>query len=455
MMRIAKLIERVVRPFYWLPKVIMSASNKFYWDDCFSRASSLAYTTLLALVPITALMFAIFRGFEIDDRQLEAIFDNILPPSVHQPVETPEVYGPLPQPANNDVIATLKQEVITKLRELGTGVRALSTVSLAVVIFTGLALLNTIESALNAVWKVTSSITIVAKVLNFWGVITLGPLMIAISFYWHSRFMELTSGELSWHPDTTLIGNHLVPIAAIWAALTLLYYKLPSARVSLKDAALGAVIAAIAFECTKIAFAYYISNTTTYSAFYGVLVTIPVFLFWLYLVWIVVLFGAEICYQAGSIDILSGLSKYRSELGEVGAILGFRILVSIGSSFVKGTRPPSESEITLDVGADPVLVRTCLGILTDAGLITVADPEKHTRTLICAPETVTVGKVIEAFYVPGSSTQDGSTQQSLVGKDSFLEVFRETAAAKSEEKSIYNWTLSEFLHSRDRLGSVE
>jgi hypothetical protein len=117
--------------------------------------------------------------------------------------------------------------------------------------------------------------------------------------------------------------------------------------------------------------------------------------------WLVILFGAEISYQSGSIHILKGRSKYATELGEIGAILGLRILYCIGRSFVEGKAPPSEGEIAIETGTDPVLVRTCLEVLREANIITAADERTHSRTLVVSPEKLTVAAVAHTFRSKG------------------------------------------------------
>ena len=177
---------------------------------------------------------------------------------------------------------------------------------------------------------------------------SLGPLLVTVSFFWYSRFNSLTV-ENPWLNNSnffSLVG-FFVPVTSIWLALTLLFYKLPSAKVKLQDAALGALFSAVTFEIVKRAFASYITLSTTYSTIYGVLTTVPIFLFWLYITWIVVLYGAEISYQAGAIKILHNISKYATDLGEIGAILGLRILYCIGKRFCDGVLAPTESEIAI------------------------------------------------------------------------------------------------------------
>jgi len=123
-----KSLNSIVGTAKWLVRVISMAAYKFYWDGCFSHASSLAYTTLFALVPVSALVFAIFgsSGFNIGEQDLRRMLEQFLPPS------------------DNKLLLDLQQEVFSRLSSFAESVRALGNVSLAVLIFTGIALLNTI-----------------------------------------------------------------------------------------------------------------------------------------------------------------------------------------------------------------------------------------------------------------------------------------------------------------------
>ncbi len=376
-------MRSVLDAFRWLIRVIANASYRFYWDDCFSRASSLAYTTLFALVPVSALSFSMFNAFRIDKQQITHTVTTML-----------EQFLP---PIENEQLKVLRDEVLGYLTSFSDNVSALNTLSVAILFITAIALLNTIESALNVVWRVSSNLSIVSKVISFWAVMTLGPLLISVSFIWYAKVNALAADEEWVQSNIFSVVNFLIPVSASWLALTLLFYKLPAAKVTLHDAAIGAFFSAVVFEFVKRGFAWYVSLSTTYSTIYGFLTTIPLFLFWLYITWVVVLFGAEISYQAGSIAILRSLRKYATDLGEIGAILGLRIIYFIGEQFLKGEAPPTESEIALETGSDPVRVRNCLDILSEAGIITAADPQLHNRALIRSPERLTVGDIVNTF----------------------------------------------------------
>lgn len=430
-------IKRGVESSLSLGRILGNAAYRFYWDDCFSRASSLAYTTLFALVPVTWLAVSMFNVFGLNEEQLghalQTILEQMLPP------------------IENDQLRQLKEQVVEYLSLFGQNARALNTISIAVLVFTGIALLNTIESALNVVWRVTGNLNVISKIISFWAVITLGPLLFAMSLVWYARVGALTQNEAWAHSEVFSLFNIFVPIASSWLALTLMFYKLPAAKVKLADAALGALISSILFEFVKSAFAYYVRLSTGYSTIYGVLATFPLFLFWLYITWVVILYGAEISYQAGSFKILRGLRKYATDLGEIGAILGLRILFEIGRNFSEGKVPPSEGELAIETGSDPVRVRACLDILTEASILTIADQHNHSRALVVSPDKLLIGDILRTFHskehrqLLGNLTGENASKQS---SESFLEAFRLACVRMPAEKQVERWSLSELiLHS--------
>lgn len=424
-------------PITWMARVLISAVSKFWWDDCFSRAASLAYTSLFAIVPGAALIFGLSSGFNIDstfvDEKFGSLLENLLPPN------------------EDELLSNLKDQVLIYLKQLSDVVRALGLLSLPVLVFSGIALVNTIESALNVVWRVTSQRSLMSKVINYWAVITLGPLSVLSSFYWYARFSAVASVDPFSVPLLFSILDFIVPVVLMMLGLTLMFFKLPAARVSLSDAALGGAISAIFFEALKRGFAYYISLSTTYKSFYGVLVSLPLFLFWLYLAWAVVLFGAQVAYQAGSISVLSGLKKFASELGEIGGLLGLRILMVIGKKFQDGEALPTEGEIAVETGSDPVLVRTCLGILSEGGIITASDPESHGRALRIPPEKLSVEDVILSFRSKASKDLQSKKDIGVKRDLKFLEVIRATAKLSDPKVSLAKWTLADMLYAQNKL----
>lgn len=420
----------------WFFRVLASSFYRFYWDDCFSRASALAYTTLFALVPIFAISFSMFSIFGLKKEQVEAFLEKfinqVLPAADSKPLED------------------LQQNVIFYVQQLSSNITALNTLSIFVLVVTGIALFNTIESALNAIWRVTTNQTIVSKITNFWAVISLGSLLIAVSIYATTKFAVLEAKNPFLSSGYFNFVSFFVPVFMTMAALTLLFYKLPAARVRLKDAVLGAFVASVLFEFTKKVFAYYISVSATdggtfYNKLYAGLAILPMFLFWLYVAWLIVLLGAEIAYQSGSISILLGLKKYKTDLGDMGAVLGLRMLIFIAEKFRAGDAPPTESEIAIEMGTDPVLVKSCLDVLSQAGMITEADEKSHARSLLVAPAKLKVLDIYNAFR--SKKHRIDFLEKEQQEEELFLDEIRKVAFRLGEGRKVESWTLLEVLES--------
>lgn len=421
-------VTRVLENVRWFGAVLGTAAYRFYWDDCFSRASALAYATLFALVPLCALSFSMFSfvGMTNEDLQatLRTVVEQVLPP------------------LRNAQLQELQAQLLTTLEQFAINVRSLNPLSITALFLTAVALLNTIESSLNVIWRVSSSLGFVAKLTSFWAVLSLGPIFLGVSIAWTTRseFFGAEHVGVGW----VILLQYLVPTLITWAGLTLLFYKLPAARVQFKDALFGAFVGAVLFEVVKRVFAYYIGLSSTYSTVYGVMASVPLFLFWLYTAWVVVLLGAEVAYQAGAIHVTHRIQRYATDLGETGGMLGIRILVTIGRNFREGKAPPTESDIAIDSGSDPVLVRTCLDVLCGAGLISRADEVTHARSLLLPPERITVGRVFDVFR---AKTADPLSESERLGD--LVRALVGLARTAPLEQPVSAWTLESLLRSDD------
>lgn len=424
-------VANVVEQLKWFGSIMGTSAYRFYWDDCFSRAAGLAYATLFALVPLCALSFSMFAfvGMSPEDLQatLRTVVEQVLPPM------------------RNTQLQELQAQLVHSLQLFAVNVRSLNPLSIAALFLTAVALLNTIESALNVIWRVSSSLPILAKITSFWAVLSLGPIFLGVSIAWTTRstFFGAEHVGFGW----VLLLQYLVPMVITWSGLTLLFYKLPAARVHFADALLGAFVGALLFEVIKRVFAYYVGLSSTYSTVYGVMASVPLFLFWLYTAWVVVLFGAEVSYQAGAIHVLRGIRRYSTGMGETGGMLGVRILLSIGRNFRDGKAPPTESDIAIDSGSDPVLVRSCLDVLSSAGFISKIDEDTHSRALLMPPDKIPVGKVFDVFR----SKAHGATQDERERLGDLVRAMVALARTMPPDQTVSDWTLQNLLRVDDPL----
>ena len=240
----------------------------FQEDRCFQEAASLSYTSLLSLVPLLAVVFGIASAFPVFRTWSESLQDLVFANMV---------------PASGEQVQQYLQTFIQSVNKL-------TLTGFIVLILTALLLMMRIESSFNLIWRVPVPRSLVNKVIMYWAVLTLGPLALggatALSA---QQFFDLVhvgggSGE-----GLRTAGTFVLT----WVAFGLMFILVPNCRVPVSYAAVGALLSTVLFSAAKAGFVIYIGKAS-YNVIYGALATIPIFLFWLYLVWVVILLGVSL-----------------------------------------------------------------------------------------------------------------------------------------------------------------
>ncbi|MDH3638528.1 MAG: YihY family inner membrane protein [Gammaproteobacteria bacterium] len=270
-------------PSSWLKVVnrthrfFAAVGRRFLADRCLRSASALSFTTVLSLVPLVAVVFGSMSMFPVFGKWGEALQGFIYRNFV---------------PAAGDVI-------FSHLERFAGTAGQLTTIGLVALVLSALLLLVTIEEAFNDVWRVHKGRSLVQRVLAYWTVLTLGPLLMGASLSLTSYLLSL-----SLIPDQAMLVKahsiflRLLPFVFEVLAFTLLYLVVPNCSVRPRDAFWGGVVAALLFEITKRGFALFVLNYSNYQIIYGALAAIPIFLIWIYLSWLVILIGAEFAVTA-------------------------------------------------------------------------------------------------------------------------------------------------------------
>ncbi len=234
-------------------------------------AGSLTFTTTLALVPLLTIVLAIFTTFPIFG-QLHSALDHYFVQMV------------MPKAIANTISSNLTQFASKATR--------LSAVGAVALVFTTAAMIGMIERAFNRIWRVRRPRPLVQRVLVYWALVTLGPLLFGLSLTLTSQLFSATSGLMSAVPFIGTLFYTVSSVALTTGAYALLYMTVPNRRVDWRDALWGGLVAAIAFEVAKRVFAIFIRQFPTYAIIYGALAALPLFLLWMYLSWLITLVGA-------------------------------------------------------------------------------------------------------------------------------------------------------------------
>jgi len=248
-------------------------AHRFREDRCSQVASNLTFTTLLALVPMVTIAIAVVSAFPAFERLTVEIkffiLKNLVP----------------------DASAKVISDYMGQFSQSAAGLTVIGTAMLGV---TALMLMFTIDNAFNAIWRSKRSRPLLHRLLIYWAMLTLGPILIGASISLTSYLIGLSKGWVSVIPAANKLLLRMVPICLTTLAFSLLYLTVPNRFVPRPHAFLGGFIAAILFEAMKRVFAIYLVNVPTYSLVYGAFASFPIFLIWVYSSWLVILIGAVI-----------------------------------------------------------------------------------------------------------------------------------------------------------------
>jgi membrane protein len=266
-------MNRIVTLLRALARFAATVGRRYVKDRCPRVAGALAFTTLLAIVPLTAVGFAvlsIFPVFESWMAMVQAfIYGNFVPAS---------------------------GEVVTRyLQQFAANAGRLTVWGLLFLLFTAVMLIATIEHAFNDIWHVRRQRKLARRLVSYGALIALGPVLMGLSLSITSYFSSLPL----FAPDRPVRGIRprmlgVTPVAFEWATFLLLYIVVPNCRVRFRHAVVGAVVATVLFELAKRGFSAFVVSFPTYRAIYGAVAALPVFLIWIYLSWVITLLGAEI-----------------------------------------------------------------------------------------------------------------------------------------------------------------
>lgn len=275
LLRSAKAGIVQLRELSWqeVRELVIFARRRLRDESLPQVAGSLTFTTVFALVPLLTLAFAIFTTFPLFNTFRTAL-------------EQYFIQSVMPKAISTTILGYL-----TLFASKATRLSALGGVAL---IFTSAAMMNLIERVFNRIWRVKKERRWSKRLLVYWAIVTLGPLLIGVSLTITSQVFMATSGLVGLVPFLSSLLSTVISVTLTMFAFTMLYTAVPNRDVDWRDAAWGGLVAAVAFEVAKRGFAVFIQQFPTYSRIYGALAALPLFLLWIYVSWMITLVGALI-----------------------------------------------------------------------------------------------------------------------------------------------------------------
>jgi membrane protein len=278
------LIE-TLRTFPWRNTATV-LRERFREDRLGLTASSLTFTTVIALVPLVTLILAVFTAFPVFSKMQVTL-------------QTWLVQSLVPD--------NIARSVLGYLTQFAAKASRLGAVGLIAFVVTALALIFTIDRTLNNIWRVRQLRPFGQRLLIYWSALTLGPVLLAASLTITSYALSGSRGLTGAMPGGLKFLLDMLEFALLAAGMAALYHYVPNTRVKWAHAWAGGVFVAIGFEVAKALLGWYLRSVPTYAAVYGAFATVPILLLWFYIAWVIVLFGAVIAAYLPS--LLSGVAR--------------------------------------------------------------------------------------------------------------------------------------------------
>lgn len=255
---------------------------RFQSDKCSSVAAELTVTTLLALVPLTTVLFSLLAfmpDFQTLALQLqETMFEYFVPSTGH----------------------SVNQYLI----EFVGKAKSISGLGFVMLMVTALLMMRMIDKSINHIWQIKTKKSRLRTFLVYWSILTLGPILVGTSLLLTSYLKSFTLVSNVVQQNSLWLSIFL-PFVMALAAFTLIFYVIPNRKIKFTHAVIGALISSILFELAKSLFGIFVEYFSTYQIVFGALATLPLFLIWIYLSWSIILFGVEICHGLFSFEMNS------------------------------------------------------------------------------------------------------------------------------------------------------
>ena len=404
------------------------------------QAAALSYRTIFGIIPMAIVMLLIFRLFpassDIGYKVKNLIYDELQLSNIKYTPDTGSGINLSVVDANDTALTSnsfsdvvdvnsvkgdtgnsiLLTEYLDRIVDgffKGVASGSVTLVSILIVIWAATALLSTVEKAFNNIWHVPKGRNFLQRIINYWTLLTLGPILLGIGVYiatTNAAFAELESSGSNFIPG---ILSYLVSVIAFF----LLYFVLPNTKVNIKPAIWGAAVAGVVWMIAKWIFGVYVTRFIPYNQVYGILGLIPLSVFWIYVSWLIVLFGLQLTYTTQHLKTLDAAeiasAKKNEEYCIANDITAINIVREIALAF-QHSRAPLDTEVISSRLNIPVeLTEKILHSFVNYRIIVKTSEPRTGFVPARDPENISLSEVSEALASIGFAQSDAENTGSL------------------------------------------
>lgn len=410
---------------------IARAAARDIWSTQLPRmAAALAYRTIFSLIPVLVIGLVVLGAFASDEQKTDAVnqileFTGISDIAVDDAAATGAgategaTDGDVAAEATGALAADAAQsqrldEWIRSLVDKVSGIKfgAIGLVGLATLFYAAISMLVEIEKSANNIFHAPSGRSWARRVPLYWTLITLGSVFLIATFAVGERVQSTLQSALSVDDGgslTALAISYAVTTMISTVLLLIVYTTMPNTKVRLRPAFAGALIGAILWEAGKWGFTTYLEFSTNYARLYGSIAIIPIFLLWVYLTWLIVLFGLHVSYLLQHVPDWTGGSRRGDDDGP--AILDpawvVEVLAGVARGFATG-KPAAVEDIARRTDLDERLVLRILESLTKAGLVhrVEAGEDEDRFTLARGPADIRADEALRVGHMLAGGSRD-------------------------------------------------
>lgn len=380
--RLAALLKSL-STFPWRNSAL-TLQARFREDRLGLTASSLTFTTIMALVPSFTVALAVFTAFPMFSK-FQDVLQNWLIESL------------IP---NN-----IASQVLDYLNQFAGQASKMGVVGVAFLLVTALTLILTIDHTLNGIWRVRQARPFGQRVLVYWAAITLGPLLLGVSLSITSYVVSASKGVVGVIPGGVQVLLDAVQYFLVAGGMAAMYHYVPNIRVKWAHAWMGGLFVAAGFELAKKILALYLSSVPTYSLIYGAFATVPILLIWIYVAWVIVLLGAVITAYLPS--LLMGMRR-RPHTHGLAFQLALETLQQLDHVRTTGRKGLTIGQLAQQLRVDTLQLEPVLDTLCELDWIGLLQEELASEearyVLLVDPDTTALAPLLATLLLPQDDT---------------------------------------------------
>lgn len=434
-------------------RVLVLTARGFHQHRAMVQAAALTYYTVLSIVPMLAVSFAVARGLGA----YEQLKNDALIPFLNRYLgggDAAEAGAELgPQADGMGQLRSAVDQIIALVD--GTNDLPLGMFGLALLLYTAVKLLSAVERSLNDIWGILHGRSLARRFSDYIAIVVVTPILLLVGTASTTalRTLRLKSGVGDVEVDLSGFMTFVLqaaPLAVIWLGLTFAYFAMPNTRVRISSAAMGGAAAAGLWLVSQFAYVELQIGIANYNGLYAGFAALPIFLFWVFFSWVIFLIGAELSYAHHSVPLYTSIARMGTVDHAFRESLALRLCGRIADLFLSGERPESAAELAADLEVAPRAVNQVLEHLITAGiLVRTGDRDDDFFLPARDLELVTVLDVLGALKQEEGSQPLGASTRLDQRVDRILEGLEGEARA-----SLHNYTLRELaLAAHEPTGS--